>query len=38
MSYLIITGSFAGVAVAFYFKRRMLARYEEAGRLINEGL
>jgi hypothetical protein len=23
---------------AFYFKRRLPARYEQAGRLINEGL
>jgi hypothetical protein len=28
----------AGVALAFYFKRRMPAKYEQAGRLINEGL
>jgi amino acid transporter len=28
----------AGVAAAFYFKRRRPARYEQAGRLINEGL
>jgi amino acid transporter len=28
----------AGVAAAFYFKRRAPAKYEKAGRLINEGL
>jgi len=27
-----------GIAAAFYFKRRMPAKYEQAGRLINEGL
>ncbi len=28
----------AGVGAAFYFKRRMPQKYEQAGRLINEGL
>ncbi len=28
----------AGVFAAFYFKRRMPQKYEQAGRLINEGL
>jgi hypothetical protein len=28
----------AGVGVAFYFKRRRPDKYEQAGRLINEGL
>ena len=28
----------AGVGAAFYFKRYKPAKYEEAGRLINEGL
>jgi amino acid transporter len=28
----------AGVAAAFYFKRRRPDKYEQAGRLINEGL
>ena len=28
----------AGVGVAFYFKKRKPAKYEQAGRLINEGL
>jgi hypothetical protein len=27
-----------GVGLAFYFKRRLPAKYEQAGRLINEGL
>jgi hypothetical protein len=27
-----------GVAAAFYYKRRSPAKYEQAGRLINEGL
>jgi hypothetical protein len=27
-----------GVAIAFYFKKRKPAKYEQAGRLINEGL
>jgi amino acid transporter len=27
-----------GVGVAFYFKKRKPAKYEQAGRLINEGL
>jgi amino acid transporter len=28
----------AGVGVAFYYKRRLPAKFEQAGRLINEGL
>lgn len=28
----------AGVGSAFYFRRRVPAKYEQAGRLINEGL
>jgi len=27
-----------GVVIAFYFKKRKPAKYEQAGRLINEGL
>lgn len=28
----------AGAALVFYFKRRRPGKYEQAGRLINEGL